>query len=585
MQNQDSLILNDGHSNGVADTLAGAGTDVALQLAATPQARFGYYSPYIGAVRDIIGVLAGFHTARYQYIPALTTTASDRLTLILNAVPSFHDPKSVLVAALPAVTPPRLPTLEKVEPAAAFCATRPKLVLPVTGAPLVFATGYAHDMMLRVPTIDRGVIELPATPTAERGGYVVATAALAGAHLADSVDAVLHGRWGFDPFDGPVFRLQTPRPGQWHLADSDTAPVVGRDEAVMLTGGAAGCVTKVALRSTTGETQPVPWKASGLSTIALTLPLAKSGAGKMTLLIAHDGTPDDAVAVTSYAQRTRIGSFDLHAGDTFGTLSGNRLDEVASLVVGGITFTPGPLARTKDGDSLRMTADSAAAAWQSNQSVTGKVRLADGHTKAVRITVGSPRPSVTLIGRSVAMPPVPPAVPVRLADAGQVPHGARITFALRIGAADLTPRDTVEVATESGSGSATLTAANGLTLQDAQVVVATLDTATAFGPSIFGPLRFRLVHDGVASDWQPLGTLVRLPAIQQLRCAAGRGECELIGTRLFLIAALSATPGFERLTEVPDGFTGDRLTVPRPTGGQLYLRLRDNPATDARIAS
>ncbi|UAJ11146.1 hypothetical protein [Polymorphobacter megasporae] len=584
MQNQDSLVLNDGHSNGVADTLTGAGSDVALQLAATPKAGFGYYSPYISAVRDIIGVLSSFHTARYQYIPALATTAGDQLGMILNAVPSFHNPKSVLVAALPAVIPSRLPVLEKIEPAAPVCARNAEVVLPVSGAPLVFATAYAHDMMLRVPTSDGGAIELPAVPVAEKGGFVVATGALAAAHLGDSIEAVLHGSWGFEPFDGPTFQLQTPRPGQWRLADSDTVPVVGRDEPIALTGGAAGCVTGVSLRSASGEARPVAWKASGLDTIALTLPLTKSDAGKMTLLIAHDGAADDAVTVTSYAQRTRVSGFDLHAGDDFGTLTGNRLDEVTTLVVDGATFKPGVLARTKDGDTLRMAADGTAVDWTPGQSTTGRVRFDDGRSKSLKITVGAPRPIVTLIGKNVALPAVAPRLAVKLDDTGQLPHDARLTFSLRMGPdTTFTVRDTVEVATVSGSGSTMLTASAGLTLQDDHVAVAALDAATAFGPSVFGPLHFRVVHDGVASDWQDLGTLVRLPKLDRLRCADKRGACALTGSGLFLIAAVSATPDFAKPVEVPEGYPGDNLAVPRPVDGQLYLKLRDNPAAIARI--
>lgn len=113
--------------------------------------------------------------------------------------------------------------------------------------------------------------------------------------------------------------------------------------------------------------------------------------------------------------------------------------------------------------------------------------------------------------------------------------------------------------------------------------MATLDTATAFGPSAFGPLRFRAVLGGVASDWKPVGTLVRLPRLDPVRCPDKRGTCELTGGAMFLIASLSATPGFEKPVEVAEGFPGESLTVPHPVGGQLYLRLRDNPAAIARI--
>jgi hypothetical protein len=46
------------------------------------------------------------HTAHFQYIPALALPAKDTLNLRLNEPPSFRDPKSVVVVALPPVGPP-----------------------------------------------------------------------------------------------------------------------------------------------------------------------------------------------------------------------------------------------------------------------------------------------------------------------------------------------------------------------------------------------------------------------------------------------------------------------------------------------
>ena len=79
-------------------------------------ARYGYYSPYIASVLDIARIMGSFTTAQYQYIPALASQHGDQLALTLNTPPSFHDPKSVLVAALPAVEQPQLPPLHAVNP-------------------------------------------------------------------------------------------------------------------------------------------------------------------------------------------------------------------------------------------------------------------------------------------------------------------------------------------------------------------------------------------------------------------------------------------------------------------------------------
>src|SRR5271170_97240 len=151
MQGQESLILNDGHSTSIVEALtSGPGSDLAMEASYTPQLSYGYYGPYIASVLDIARILDSFHIAQYQYIPALGTQQGDKIALTLNTAPSFQNPKSVLVAALPAVEQPQLPPLHAVNPKDTYCASKATLVLPVEGAPLVFATGYAHDVSLNL---------------------------------------------------------------------------------------------------------------------------------------------------------------------------------------------------------------------------------------------------------------------------------------------------------------------------------------------------------------------------------------------------------------------------------------------------
>jgi hypothetical protein len=110
------------------------------------------------------------------------------------------------------------------------------------------------------------------------------------------------------------------------------------------------------------------------------------------------------------------------------------------------------------------------------------------------------------------------------------------------------------------------------------VAVATFDPAKALGFAAFGPLKFRVVNAGVAGDWQPLATLVRLPVLQALQCpAAPEQACKLTGSNLFLVDSVSRDPEFKEAVEVPDGFPGRALPVPRPGKKGLYLKLRDDP--------
>jgi len=107
-----------------------------------------------------------------------------------------------------------------------------------------------------------------------------------------------------------------------------------------------------------------------------------------------------------------------------------------------------------------------------------------------------------------------------------------------------------------------------------------LAAAKAFGSSAFGPLHFRVVADGVDGDWQPLGTLVRLPTFDSLKCDVDPDvACKLRGSNLFLVDSIAQNQQFTNPVQVPDGFPGRVLPVPHPMdGGELYVKLRDDPS-------
>src|SRR5579875_112793 len=69
MQNQDTLVLADTQTSSIAEELTnGPVADLAMQASYTPQANFGYYSPYVASVLDIARIMESFHSAQYQYI-------------------------------------------------------------------------------------------------------------------------------------------------------------------------------------------------------------------------------------------------------------------------------------------------------------------------------------------------------------------------------------------------------------------------------------------------------------------------------------------------------------------------------------
>jgi hypothetical protein len=584
MQGQESLILNDGHSTSIVEALtSGPGGDLAMEASYTPQLSYGYYSPYIASVIDIARIFESFGTAQYQYIPALASQRGDKIALILNTAPSFHNPLSVLVAALPAVESAQLPPLHAVDPKEIYCARKTALVLPVEGAPLVFSTGFAHDVTLNLTGTDGKSLDLPATADATQGGYVVDTSGLGSTVLGDSVQASLRGYWGFDAYQGPRFRLMNAHARTWELATGDEAGlIVGRQDTVHLRADSVSCVDAIMLKDPAGKELKADWKSVKPNEVEVKLPLQDSKPGAVTLLVTQYGlTEAQPVALQLFAEAGRFDGFSMHAGEPQGTLKGSRLDEVASLTVRNVTFVPGELSSRAGSDELPMVAqDPQAAAGLKAEHLTAKVTLQDGRSLPVSASVDAPRPRVSLIGKSVQA-----AVPlvesnIQLTDPGELPQDALLIFSVRAQSPAAFARDeSVDVATGDESFATSLNLANGgLTLENAQVAVATLNPSKAFGPSTFGPLKFRVNTRGVTSDWQPLANLVRLPALKELKCpATPELACKLIGTNLFLIDSVAGDPEFTHPVAVPDGFLGSALPVPHPTMGPLYIKLRDNP--------
>lgn len=584
MQGQESLVLDDGHSTSIVEALtSGPAADLAMQASYTPQLSYGYYSPYIASVLDIARILGSFHVAQYQYIPALASQHADRLSLTLNTPPSFHDPMSVLVGALPAVERAQLPPLHAVDPKEIFCARKTSLVLPVEGAPLVFSTAYAHDMRLSLTGQDGKTLELPAKADPEQGGFVVDTSGSAIATLGDSIHAALRGYWGFEAYEGPEFQLTNARTESWKLESPEAeALIVGREDTLHLQASSISCIDNIMLKDPAGKELKVQWKRVKPTEVELNLPLKEVQPGSMALLVSQFGASSpQTVALHAFSQAGHLESFTIHAGDSQGILKGTRLDEVASLSVHGVGFVPGKLSTSFGTDELAMNAQDSkqAQALEAGTSAAASVTLKDGRVLTLDATVDAPRPSVLLIGKSV-LSPAASGSNIELRNQDELPQAALLTFSVRARSpAAFTHDEQIEVATADESFSTTLSLGNGgVTLEDSSVAVATLDPAKAFGFSAFGPLKFRVLAGGAAGDWQPLATLVRLPLLKALKCpATPELACKLSGANLFLVDAVSSDPKFRHPVEVPDGFPGYALPVPHPVDGELYVKLRDDP--------
>lgn len=524
-QNTDQLVLDDQHSQSMVATLtSGPSTDLLTQLSATPTARAGYYSPYVGAVVDVVRILGTTHTALYQYIPALALPKKDDLNLRLNNPPSFRNPKSVLVIALPPVHSVLPPPLKALDASQVFCASKPDLVLPADGAPLAFATELAHNFVMHVESKPGQGIDLPAHPDPARGGFVIETQALATKTLDGETTGVLHGSWGFHSFDGPHFRLRTSRPSRWIVASKDaSALIVGREDTLHVTSPDACCVSEVLIERD-GNAVPVEWTLAKQDEIELKVPLQNATAGSLELSVKEFGLNEaDKVSLHTYAEAARLDSFTIHAGDSGGILRGTRLDEVSKVEVNSAVFAPGNLARDNQQDELKLVAHEAeeAAKLKRDAPVIAHVSLKDGRTLDLNIAIEAPRPKLSLLNKSVQASDGGSRPVIQLGNPDELPQDGRLSFFLKAQMPETFPAaEKVEVATNDESFHVLLSEKDGnVTPQDSKTVYAVLDPMKLLGPSAFGPLKFRPVSaDGVEGDWQPLANLVRMPELKAIRC-------------------------------------------------------------------
>jgi hypothetical protein len=588
MEDSGDVVLNDGHGQSEVAALTSGPTGSLLQdVSATPMAESGLYSSYVGVFFDLARLMDSLRTAEYQYIPALGVPEQGGLDLKLNNPPSFHNPKTVLVTALPPVEPAQPPLLRALDPHRVYCLQQPSLVLPVEGSPVVFSTAFAHDFSLHLRRESDTAVDLPAAADAASGGFVVDTAALGPDALAPEATGTLRGRWGYETLVGPSFQFRSAHSATWTIPASDEkALVIGHQDSIHLQSSEACCVSQVAVRDAQGKQFKSTWKVLRPDEIEVKVSLEEAKPGPAALLLSQPGvaTPD-SVILTTYAEPARLDSFNIHKGDREGVLRGTRLDEVASLELNGVHMLPAGLAREGGKDALRLSAPTGPTLHLS-QGLMGSVSLADGRTLDVQVAVEPPRPRLQLISVSIKVDPASAQV-IHLGGEDELAQSGQVSFVLKSEAPEAFPRtEKIEVATTDGSADTLLSLADGsLTLQDSGTVLAVLDPLKRYGPSAFGPLRFRPVDPTAGEgDWTALAKLVRLPELKDIRCPDNATpQCTLEGTNLFLVESVASDPQFSHSVSVPLGFLDSTLTVPRPSDTQLYVKLRDDPSTVSTV--
>jgi hypothetical protein len=616
-------LLDDGHGQTVADALSnGASTDLINQASYTSMAGAGVYSAYVGAVVDLVRIMSGLHTAKYQYIPAIAFPSGEALNLRLNTPPSFHDPKSVIVIGLPAIQAAVPPPLRPADPKEISCLLKPAVVLPVEGAPLVFSTSYAHDLVLHLDGPGPGT-DVPLTADAFQGGLILAhlparrplpldavssedTPAEANPHstpastqaavtppATNAITGIVKGFWGFDPFTGPILNLQDTPGKDWKLSDGKTL-IAGQENHLALTSTGTACIDKITVDTAAGKPLETQWKSADKpASVDITTSLKSVDPGDLHLTILQFGkAKPDTVSTKTYSEPATLKSLEFHAGDTTVDLAGTNLDQVQRLTINDLTFTPAPPSTPSNQDTatpmpaptnpdtnLRLTLppNSQAPKFSVGERLTAHFALKDGRSLTLPVSVSPPRPSVTLLSKSIGQSS---DTPIHLTGQDDLPVDQQLTFSLK--SATPFPRTgQLEIANADETLRTNLTVSSGsLVLQNPHTLLATLDPLKAFGTSAFGPLRLRpIAPDGTTGDWLPLITLVRLPTLKDLHCPPDTTQpCTVTGSSLFLVDSIATDPEFTAPTTVPEGFVGDALSLPRPAKTGFYLRLRDDPA-------
>ena len=631
-------LLDDGHGQTVADALAnGANTDLINQASYTQLAGAGVYSAYVGAIVDVVRIMSGLHIAKYQYIPAIAFPSGEALNLRLNTPPSFHNPKSVIVIGLPAIQAAVPPPLRPSDPKEISCLLKPGVVLPVEGAPLVFSTAYAHDLVLHLEGPGPGTDD-PLTPDAFQGGLILAhaptrrplpldavssdsadssedpqapqTSQAASPHPAPSsppsstqstptvapptnaITGVVKGYWGFDPFTGPVLNLQDIPGKNWKLTDANTI-IAGQDNHLAITSTGTACIDKIMVDTASGKQIETQWKLSPKpASVDITASLKSIDPGDLHLAIHQFGkAKPDTVSTKTYSEPATLKSLEFHAGDTTADLTGTSLNQVRQLTINDLMFTPAPPSMPSNQDTasptpapsnpdtnLRLTLppNSQAPKLSVGEHLTAHFSLKDGRSLTLPVTVAAPRPSVTLLSKNIVQSG---NTPIHLADQDDLPVSQQLIFSLK--SATPFPRTgKLEIASPDETLHTTLTVASGnLILQNPHTLLVTLDPLSAFGTSAFGPLRMRpIAPDGTTGDWLPLVTLVRLPTFKDLECPADTTQpCTISGSSLYLVDSIATDSTFTTPTTVPEGFVGNTLSLPRPAKTGFYLKLRDDP--------
>jgi hypothetical protein len=594
-QTSTPLLLDDGHRPTISDAISTGASGSFFNEAG--QADNAVYSAYVGTLIDLIHLVGMLHTAQYRYIPAISFPQGPTLNLKLNAAPSFYNPKSVIVIALPAIQSMRPLPLVLAHPGQAFCLANPALTLPMRGAPLMYSTAFAHDL-----TLDFGPSALPASiplrPDAFDGGLVrddvnlrhvrhaaASSGALQTTATSRFAQGTIRGYWGFQAFEGPTLRFQQSEGDNWKLTGADTL-VAGKNGQLTLHGDDTACISQIRLTSVSGESVPVAFTpaTTGANAMSLEILLQGKQPGAYSLVLQQYGSSiQRTLRLTAYSADTHLEKVLMSMSGETAVVLGKGVENVLSAKIGEQIFLPA--VQEDDQGSIELHASRTGL---STTAASAIVTLKDGRVIQVPVSGEDPGAMLRLRSFHSTTMPVKGELEVTLDSQQYIPLHSTLHFVVQ-STGPFSRSQMIEVATADGALHTTLSLnSDSLILQDDHTVVGTLNLDKTFGESAFGELRLRAIPgDGTFGNWVTLGKLIRRPHITAVHCSDHETPtCMIEGRDLFLALAFSTTESFESEVPVQSGFDETTFAMPMgpsDRGEMLYVRLRDDPQAAAMI--
>ncbi len=502
---------------------------------------------YAGAVVAVASVVSGLVSAKvtYEYTPAmaLPSGAADddaSLELWVDKLPQLEGnaARTALVCS---------PANEAAVAGLAFEGSEPLCVglenFTVPLKPAVLQAAACYGSIQWFLDIADGPKGLAATVDPAAGGFVIDADAIRAA-LGDKkvLRGTIRGKWGFDEVVSKPFPFFLANHRGWTVDLADRQRLVAGTPQVTLVAKADGPVQVKKASSKGDGPNPCRWECmqSGPAAATLTLDLSGTKPGETWVQIALDGvgTPD-TLKLQAYEPAPVFADVELHAGDRYARIRGDRLQLVKSVTIGGVEFA-GPVLEEDPPQLYVQRPEPVSDEW-GGKTLPLVVALTDGRSlQPPAIVVRPARPRVEVeqveIPKADGLPVSTGATPATLPNAmvslqmrAVYPYafGTGLTLELIPDEVPPPPQPTLRIG-----------AANGLAVA-AETLSATFKVTDVLGKRPAGRILMRLADTRAGTgDWQPLLHALALPVIERV-AVLPQGRCRLFGTSLESILSLA----------------------------------------------